>query len=120
MERDRSWKRADYPNRPPAWQKIKIPKDPLEGWSKLGGFSIGGVLETETAAKMAAKGLKARGAKKTKIKKEGRFFDVYYKKQGVIKNGNYQSRCNEKQSAETFRDEKSSLQLYVVYGCGYC
>lgn len=80
VERDRSWKRADYPNRPPAWRKIKTAKDPLEGWLKLGGFEVGGVLETEAKAKMAAKGLKAMGAKKTKIKKSGRFFDVYYKK----------------------------------------
>ena len=74
MEKDRSWKRADYPNRPPAWLKIKLPKDPLEGWLKLGGFEVGGVLETEEAAKRTEKGLKAMGAKKTKIKKSGQVF----------------------------------------------
>lgn len=75
MEKDRSWKRADYPNRPPAWLKTKLPKDPLEGWKKVRGFA-----ETEPKAKMVVKGLKAMGAKKTKIKKSGKGFDIYYKK----------------------------------------
>ncbi len=28
MEKDKSWKRADYPNRKPAWQKHRIKTKP--------------------------------------------------------------------------------------------
>ena len=37
-------------------------------------------METEPKAEMVVKGLKAMGAKKTKIIKAGKFFAIYYKK----------------------------------------
>ena len=75
MQKDRSWKKADYPNIRPAWKKVKTGKDPLEGFVKVHGF-----VTSRSKADGVAKGLKAMGAKKTKIIGSGGYFDIYYKK----------------------------------------
>ena len=73
MIRSRSWKKADYPNRKPAWQKIRI-HNPLRNWKKAKGFA-----DTRQQAEGMAKALKLYG-NKTKIIETPSGWAVYYQK----------------------------------------
>jgi len=69
--KSRSWRRADYPNRKPAWQKRRI-KDPLRNYTKVRGITT-----SKLKAKGTARGLKVLG-KKTKIIENNGYYDIYY------------------------------------------
>jgi hypothetical protein len=60
MQRGRSWKNADCPNRRPAWQKMRI-KDPLKNWIPVGGFA-----NSKIQAEGMARGIRVMGNKNSK------------------------------------------------------
>lgn len=73
MQKDRSWKKADYPNRMPSWKKHPI-KDPFKNWNKVSGW-----IETDQQAKGIVRALKVQG-NRTKVIKKNNHFDIYYQK----------------------------------------